>query len=213
MPDLIKSDCNRSAAVQYAQRNETQVSSGKGIAYFYCSVTDTVSQEPLNILGSIVVQLCEKYPMFWADIDDRYHRGKAKARYEPAKYELSELESLIGQFSSQLPGILLFLDALNESNKASAVLQSLSRIAGRNSSIRIMMTSTEELDADFGGLKVHRVPVMTANTDHDIFKYIVAYISHNQELSGLPAGLKEDIKWTLLQKSDGRCECLFWTAS
>ena len=159
------------------------------------------------------MQLCEKYPIFWTDIDDRYHKGKAQARYEPAKYDLSDLENLIVQFSTQLPGILLFLDAINESNKASAVLQSLSRIVGNSGSIRIMMTSTEELDATFGPLRVHRVPVMTGNTDHDIFKYIVAYISHNQELSSLPTGLKEDIKSTLLRKSDGRYDSLFKTPS
>ena len=149
--------------------------------------------------------------MFWVDIDDRYHKGKGQARYEPTKYDLSELEDRILQISAQLPGILLFVDALNECSKASVILQSLGRISGMNGSIRIMMTSTEEIDAKFGTLKVHKVPIVTTNTDHDIFKYIVAWLRQSPELSVLPASLKEDIKSTLLRKSDGRYNLHFQT--
>ena len=173
-----------------------------GLAYFFCSFTDQETQYPQNVLGSILAQLCDASPTFWKDVEERYRREKPQSQHQPQKLEVHELESLILQVSEKIPTTFLFVDALNESKQSSRILQILLHMIQESTSIRIMMSSTEELSAGLGAIPATIVTMKQEELDSDIARYIDTHLQ-DDELRNLPAVLKENIRSTLQMRAQG----------
>jgi hypothetical protein len=147
--------------------------------------------------------------MLWRDIDERYRSRRGQSQQEPKRLEVHEMEDFIVQFSRQLSGTVLFLDAPNESKQSSGILQSLLQIAQKGASLRIVMSSTEELGTNLSSPLVTIVTMEKEKTAGDIANYIEAWLRYNPNLCDLPISLKEDIKSTLQERADGMYHILF----
>ena len=173
-----------------------------GLAYFFCSFTDQQTQDPQNVLGSILVQLCDANPTFWKDVEERYRMRKPRSQHQPQRLEVYELESLILQCSEHFPTTFLFVDALNESRQSSRILQLLVQMIQKCNSIRIMISSTEELSAGLGPIPATIVTMKQEILAGDIARYIDIHLQSN-ELRNLPAVLRESIRSTLQMRAQG----------
>ena len=165
----------RSAAIRHARLSRDSYGYERAIAYFFCSFTDQRSQEPQNIFGSFLVQLCEAHPKLWASVDERYRKKQAQSNQVPERLGIFELEDLITELSNELLTLTFFhLDAPNESKFSLRILQSLLKITERGSFLRIMISSTEDLGADLRSPLITFVVSDRSYITGDIEHYIEA---------------------------------------
>ncbi|KAI5459556.1 hypothetical protein BGZ63DRAFT_415114 [Mariannaea sp. PMI_226] len=104
-----------------------------GFAFFYCTFDDRESQQPLNILGSILYQLSEQHPEALDGIDQLCKSGeilKEKA-----------LLKLVSQYVSNFDKFYISVDAINESFGCNKVFEVLLKLLTGNPNVRILVTA------------------------------------------------------------------------
>jgi len=111
--------------------------------------------------------------------------------------------AILAEGGVKLSGAYLFLDAINESQQARKMLNLVKELIQKIPSVRIMMSSTEELDDPFEGQGVEVVAMDRGGISRDIQFYIGAWLENDSHLSTLPQSLKTKISSTLQQGNYG----------
>ncbi|KAF2187577.1 hypothetical protein K469DRAFT_517615, partial [Zopfia rhizophila CBS 207.26] len=98
-----------SNVVEYVKQTDVDT----GVAYFYCDFTQSECQDPRNIIGSLVAQLCSQFP-YPQDLTIAYKASqspgrKSRPRWDTLRYTLREF--------SKSRKVLLLIDALDECEK------------------------------------------------------------------------------------------------
>ncbi len=179
-----------------------------GLAYFFCSFTDQQSQEPENILGSILAQLCDANPAFWTRVEERYRSENPQSQHQPQRLHVDKLESLVVDCAKHFSKTILFVDALNESKLSSRIMQVLLQMISKIPSIRIMISSTEELGTGLGPISATVITMDESDLADDIGHYIDTQLQRgddlHDDLRDLPADIKANIRSTLQKRAQGR---------
>jgi hypothetical protein len=76
-----------------------------GFAYFYCSFDTLASQQSVNILASILVQLCFAVPALYDDLLDRY--SALAEKQTPQAFDFKEFEAILASHYQPIPPIPL----------------------------------------------------------------------------------------------------------
>lgn len=178
------------------------------LAYFFCSFTDQQSQDPENVLGAILAQMCDANPTLWTKVEEHYRSEKPQFQLQPQRLQIEKLESLIVECSEHFSKNFLFVDALNESKSSSRIVQVLSQMISKTTSIHIMISSTEELGAGLGLIPATIVTMDEKELATDIGYYIDTQLQHHNDLHddlcNLPTTLKRNIRSTLQGRAQGR---------
>ena len=142
-----------SAAIEAVQDRCTMNGESCPIIFFFCCFTNHDSQEPFNILGSILIQLYDTVPELWKTVEYEYAKRKMTPHREPRRFEITILEELLLEGFKLAPKAFLFLDAINESKENETILASIKRIQTQRP-VRIMISCTEEIAPDLRGLRL-----------------------------------------------------------
>lgn len=176
-------------------------------AYFFCSFTDLSSQDPVNVFGWFVAQICNQNPSLWSTIDARYDGEMKKGLGTPKRLTLDELETLLKDICMTSPATRLFLDAPNESKQSSLMIYKLLRLALEIETVQIMISSTEEVKSPkilpSGRPLLFTVTMDSKITENDIENYVIHSLHKHERLRNLPSMLKQKIKSKLIRKADG----------
>ena len=184
-----------SSAIKAAQsvgRDDPQTA----VAYFYCSFNEAASQNPSNMVGSIISQVSTVCPNLLKGLE-----------VDSARNERPMLEDLVERLTSETAlKSLILIDAVNECKNVEPMIRTLLRLAKSASDIRVLFTSTEEDPSitELAGLeppKALAFGMSALNTDIDIF--IEAKIKEKRNLQLLPPEMREEVKKTLSSKADG----------
>jgi hypothetical protein len=176
--------------------------SSTSLVYFYCSFGTLASQHPVNILASILVQLCVTVPALYDDLLDRY--GALAEKQTPQDFDLKEFEAILSYHIINLTRLYLFLDAMNESSENSALERMLCTLAKRHHNIRIFVTSTDHLDKSrFGDANIIECTMEADVIDKDIATYLEGQMAEKTDLMSLSATLKNDVHSAILGNSNG----------
>ncbi len=178
----------------------------RATAYFFCSFTDLSSQEPVNLFGSLLVQLCSFEPNLWAAVDHHFPGKQRQSSSTPIQLNLVEIQALFEQTCKALPNVLIFIDAVNESKQPALILSTLWKLIQSLPHLRVVLSSTEELFASplDSPMPSHRTIRMTPNmVDEDIRDYVESWLAHHDRLRSLPPRLKHDIRSKLVSESNG----------
>lgn len=171
------------------------------LSFFFCSFSDQESQDMRNLLGSLLVQMCESNEALWAVLDELYHKAKGHPEREPKKLDDCELADLVVQFCERIAGAFVIVDALNESKQSSKIVDTLLRITQRSRHLRLLISSTEELSLEQHPLPITIISMRKTETTKDIIDYIDKRLQNDDRLCTLPEVLKDDIKVVLRDKS------------
>lgn len=194
--------CLSAAAVK---RTQVLVKAAVGsVAYHFCSFTSQQTQDVSVILGSILVQLCQANPRSWDSVEELYHGAKNKANHEPKRPNVGTLEDLISLTTTDFPTTYVFIDAVNEARDTPAIFGSITHLSMRSPSLRIMMSSTEEISHTLTSMPVTTVAIDTEKTLDDIRDFIDVRISHDHGLQSLPELIKKDISSVLQSMANGK---------
>jgi hypothetical protein len=173
-----------------------------GIAYFYCSFDDLASQDPLNILSSLAVQLASRMPQILEDLSLKFADGVKKKL--PRNICLPDLMGPLIRHTAHLSCVFLSIDAVNESEKATEVVTLLFELAKKCKNVRLLISST----GDHGIQRstettVSEIEMRAGEVDNDIRLYIDSALAENDNLKRFGEVLKADIREAVLSRSDG----------
>ncbi|EWG53238.1 hypothetical protein FVEG_11712 [Fusarium verticillioides 7600] len=121
------------AAAVDQHKSQQQESPNTGFAFFYCSFDDRESQQPLNIISSILYQLSERHPEALESIDQLRKSGEVLGE--------SAVLKLISEHLSHFDKFYISVDAINESFRCIEVFEMLTQIVTDNPNVRLFMTA------------------------------------------------------------------------
>ncbi|KAI2718505.1 hypothetical protein DTO013E5_8163 [Penicillium roqueforti] len=168
-------------------------------AYFYCKFDDTAFQEPVNILGSLLVQLSESIPSVLESIWPLFKATTKSSAYR-RPIDIGAIEDAIIKISSGGKRVILLIDAINESVYKEIIIRSLLKISNLAPNLRILITGTANL-----------IPGQHANVIHmnaeivrdDIDVFIRFRLQQDETLRNLSTRLQDQIWTTILEGADG----------
>ena len=189
--------------------NRTELQGDEGanaVTYFFCSFTNAASQDPVNLIGSLLVQLCNIDATLWTAVDTRYSKESKKSNSNREPLSLGEVTSMLGDALRKFQNVYIIVDALNESKQSASMFSTLWDLIQGHEGLRILFSSTEELLVPAlqrtSGL-LNAVSMTSALVDDDIRLYVESCLACNDRLRRLPISLKDDIRSKLLCRADG----------
>ena len=192
-----------SAAIRKSQDESSHMKNRLSLGFFFCSFTDQDSQDPQNVLGSLLTQICDMHPKLWSNIEDCYLAKKGPSSQIPKRLQLQEIERFLVQSIGQVGETLIIVDALNESKHGQKIFQTLMHLLQNSISARLMMSSTENIHFDLPLRQALIIKIEPGKTGKDIDECIKAWLKEDDNLCSLPKALKEEIKCTLQSENGG----------
>ncbi|SCO12213.1 uncharacterized protein FFB20_13963 [Fusarium fujikuroi] len=172
-----------------------------GQAYYYSSFDDIGSQQPLNILGSILYQISEQHPEALESIDQLRKSGFILGE--------SALLRLISEHMSNFETFFVSVDAMNESLRCMEVFEMLLHLVADNPNVRLFITAISSCSHWLDDLQLEEPPKMmevdmgTGDADKDIDFYIKNRISEERLLRRLSDVTKLQLREKLLDNAKG----------
>ena len=176
------------------------------MTYYFCSFTNAASQEPVNLIGSLLIQLCNIDATLWTGVDARYRKESTKSNSNHEPPRLEELTSMLRDTLRKFSKVYIIVDALNESKQSALMLSTLWDLTQGYQGLRILFSSTEELlvpGVQRASRLLNTVSMTSALVDNDIRLYVESCLACNDRLRRLPSALKENIRSKLLSRADG----------
>lgn len=180
---------------------------GTGVAYYYCDYKSAVSQDPLNVLGSLATQLVKQNAKTLHEAQEFYNLHHPK-RLPPKRPNEESLGRLLQRLSMYFSSVTLIIDGLDECGAASgidrsALVKVLSQLHNAEvGSIRTMIASREEVD--IGHRLTNFAPVSIAARSADLELYVAAEVSRRSEkLRFRDKGLRVEVIETLIEGARG----------
>ena len=188
-------------------RAELQTDEGASVVtYFFCSFTNAASQDPVNLIGSLLIQLCKIDTTLWTGVEARYSKTAAKSNSSCEPLSLGEVTSMLLDALRKFPKVYIIVDALNESKQSALMFWTLWDLTQRHEGLRILFSSTEELlvpAVERASPLLNTVSMTSALVNNDIRLYVESCLACNDRLRRLPISLKENIRSKLLFRADG----------
>jgi hypothetical protein len=169
------------------------------IMYHYFTFSDPDSQLPLNMLGSIAIQVAVWRRDILNDLQ-RYY-GRDKARNGEKSLQLSELEGILVKHLVDFEQAVLMLDALNESEEFITTLGCINGLLTRLPNLTVLVTSTRSATTA-GQEKWPRTVEIQMQPDEDIRAVLDSQLASGGPLGHLSAEAREKIRSTLSEDAD-----------
>ncbi|XTI92171.1 hypothetical protein V2W45_1421691 [Cenococcum geophilum] len=180
------------------------------VIYFYCSFDDPATQNPVNILASLVVQFSKQAPHLLEDFMPEYF--KAKQHSAPAQLSVKQLEEIFIRHTKRLPRVFVCVDAVNECQDAATIVDLLLRLALSCSNLRMLVTSTRNLinREPKGALQILVIPMDTSGVNEDISVFVDGMLATDQGFRNITKELKVKIRSTVLTRAEGMFRYARW---
>ena len=189
--------------------NRTELQSDEGgnvLTYFFCSFTNAASQDPVNLVGSLLIQLCNIDATLWTGVDARYSKESTKSNTSCEPLSLAEATSMLLEALRKFSKVYIFVDALNESKQSALMFSTLWDLTQEHEGLRVLFSSTEELlvpAVQRASRQLNTVSMTSALVNDDIRLYVQSCLACNDRLRRLPISLKDDIRSKLLFRANG----------
>ena len=179
------------------------------VAYFYCSFTDSESLDMVNILGSILAQLCEPEDDICEKLESLYDDRSGNWTGNPIRLTVNHLINLIIEQVQCLERAYILVDAVNECGDCREVLQSFETIAKSSSTkttLHLLISSINEKGIESC---LQKMPNMTTETLgprdiwNDVHLYVEANLESHPRLRQYQPELKAKIRLALTGSAQG----------
>lgn len=173
------------------------------MAIFYCDFRRKETQSLVNVMGSLVSQLCSQSGVFPTELEDAYEHT-CNTHDRPS---LQLLLQLLEDFAAR-SRVTLLIDALDECLQREEVAGFISELT-TNSSLRMLLTSRDEPELQSGLDKFVRMRIEAhlAEVSVDVKSYIDHRLMSEKKLQWLQKTpfdiLREEIATQLIEKATG----------
>ena len=173
------------------------------LGYFYCDFRRNETQDVINIMGSVVAQICSQSGFFPEQLGNAYDQGMSR----PGQKQRPTLSLLSNAFKTitERYDMVMLLDALDECQQTQEACEFLTQLQKSCQNIRILVTSrgTAEIQAGLSSYPKLQLERHMDEVNEDIDAYINHRLSTAVQLQWLPIPVKEDIASHLTEKSEG----------
>lgn len=175
--------------------------SGYSCKYYFFKFGDSTKQSSSSLLRSLAFQIAKEVPPFRKALADLTDNGlKVEKMGERMIWEKIFVSIL---FNLDIKGpLFLIIDALDESDSVTTVVQILSTIHLSNTSIRILVTSRETPEITTALGMVIDIPVITISADNNV-KDIHLYAEAKMEYMHGNAEFRRSIVDQIVQRAGG----------
>ena len=187
--------------VEYFTQNAKEVSNEACMAYFYCDFRRPESQDPVNVIGSLVAQLCSQMRYFPKKLELAFAHcssgGQKRRLTLPVLMEILVVLSVERKF-------ILLVDALDECDKRGDMLNT---IVSLKQAVNINMLITSRAEPEIQDtLFFFRKLCIESNLQEvgqDIRRYIEHCLESDRKLLWLNPSVRSDIANSLNSRSHG----------
>ncbi|KAJ9612465.1 hypothetical protein H2200_004062 [Cladophialophora chaetospira] len=173
------------------------------VAYFYCDFRRNEAQEIVNIMGSLVAQVCSQTGAFPNELEQAYDQSNSSPGQQ-RRPSLSLLNSVLETIAER-HDLVLLVDGLDECQQTQEACAFLSKLVASCRKIKILVTSRDnaETKAELHSNPRVRLEGHMEEVTEDVNSYIRRRLSTNTQLQWLTESVKEDIASKLIEKSGG----------
>lgn len=184
------------AAIEMAKQ-AVATDTNRCTAYYYFSVSYPASQSSNAMLGSVLAQLCKPNDSVLAVLRAECDRGDV--------LDDKQLVHHIAQCCNTMSGSYIFIDAINESQRAKNVLLSLYRILSQAKSVRIFVTSTASMIRLSPYIKnvQANVYLRSEHSNDDVRAYAIQRLEADEPTCFLSSARKEELATSLVAQAEG----------
>ena len=172
-------------------------------AYFYCDFRKSELQEPVNVIGSLVAQLCSQVGRYPDELEIAYDRS-SNMPGQRRRPSLSVLQHVLQVFAEK-GKLILLVDAVDECNCRKDIIEFISSLTQTIQHVNILITSRDELDIReaFHVFTRVRMENQLENMDGDIRNYIDSRLQSDPKLQWLNPSIRATIASSLNARSAG----------
>ncbi|ORY03156.1 hypothetical protein BCR34DRAFT_545330 [Clohesyomyces aquaticus] len=172
-------------------------------AFFYCDFRSRGSQDAINVIGSLVSQICLQLGYCPGELVHAFKNSKSGVG--PTKRpSFSLLRDVLCSFST-FRKLYLLIDAVDECSGRKDLLDFLTSTKDASQNLSILLTSRDEIDIreSLTTFKHLRLESNMQDVDRDIKLYIDRRLQSGEKLDWLKETVKDDIKHSLASRSAG----------
>jgi hypothetical protein len=176
---------------------------GYTLAYFYCDATDSESQRPEVVLGTLLCQICSQLAEIPGAVDAAFADATSPSGNQ-TKATAEELQSMMIIALRGCHNPFVVVDGLDESVNRGNLCELLASLASeQDSPVRLFVTSRPEPDIRkvFGGMA--NISAQCKAADSDIDEYIAARIDSNARLRKMSDDLQQHVHHELREGAQG----------
>lgn len=162
-------------------------------------MSNSASQIPVNVLGSLVAQLSGKDASILDNIRPLYN-DIPKSQAHKRTIDIAVLEDAIIKHASGKTNVVILVDAINESHDRRHIENSLLRLAKLAPNIRIVVTTTSTMVAR---RDIDMLIISARMMSGDIKAYINHRLESNDALRDRKPEFKAEIQKTLSDNANG----------
>lgn len=198
------------ASVVIEEARKHSVISLRALAYFYCDYKDTNSQDPHQILRSLITQMAQQSVDCFELLRGLYQRCHPhSASRMPIPPDVPSLIDTFRQMTTRFDDVFLVIDGLDECGKNTVEVAKLLRgldfvvKSGQDVKVALFSRNEEHIRRLLGRDFIH---VEISARSEDLRLYVAAEIEDRTmdgRLEINSANLKEDILQTLVDGADG----------
>jgi hypothetical protein len=176
---------------------------GAHMGFFYCDFRRPDSQDPVNIIGSLVAQLCCQTGWF-PEILQQSFETKRNSSGQKDRPSFDDLKSGLHSFAKD-SRIILLIDAIDECVNREALLNTICDLRNESEKISLLVTSRNESDINEILKCCSRLHLEdhVIEVDRDIGMYIETRLMTDRKLQWLEASMKAEIRTHLKTRSGG----------
>lgn len=168
-------------------------------AYHYCAFSDPDSQQLVNILGSLALQVSAWQPGILEDLKGKFERDKA--RKQGKTLQIWELKQVLVKYIATFSTAIILIDALDESKDFFGTVNCVLSLLQQLPNLKVMMTSTRRATTDGTNQWPHLIEI-EMQPDEDIRTFVEATLSDHVALSRLSSECREMVRSVLIGNAD-----------
>ncbi|KAM7215162.1 hypothetical protein V8F06_009480 [Rhypophila decipiens] len=180
------------------------------MAYFFCSFDNLETQNPANIISSLLRQASTIINGITDEVLARFNEWVEK---EARTLSMAEMESMLVRHVKQLDRFIVIIDAVNESESKTNITKSLARLATQLENFTLILSSTADRDLveeDNGHrFSITKVEMQSDLVDQDIQLYLNNTLEKRSTFS---PELKLKVERSIMKESRGTFRYARWQA-
>ncbi|KAF4436368.1 hypothetical protein F53441_13284, partial [Fusarium austroafricanum] len=176
------------------------------VAYFYCDFRNPDTRDSLNLLGSLIAQICSQFDSFPKELEEAFERSGTSGLSSSRHRNLHTFSEILMLLTSQ-HRVAILVDALDECERQLDILKLFSRLGTQGNPLNLLFSSRDEVEiremlSDFPRI---RLDAVCDCLDRDIGCYIDYRLEHDPEFRRrkLKPSFKQKIRESLKIQANG----------
>lgn len=174
------------------------------LAYYYCDFSSPETRDPLNLVGSLLAQICFDKGSYPQSLESACDRCKMSGSSDERRISIKAITEIFLEIAAENE-VAILVDGVDELEKRQDILDFLKAIGTDRALMKILVSSRDEFDIREAFSQLPRMCLETASAtlNHDIDSYIDHRLTHGREFKLLKESFQQTIRQRLSKEAKG----------